>query len=506
MGVGEEMGTLEMQESGTRVRPFDEVGTSGLEMYSGFVQAAYDAELYWPAAGTIYSRIRRSDPEIGGIVRPAFTALSRGIKLEWQTPDEPSDDDKLATEYGMQVLEDMEGGPDLLVETIAGYVPFMGWGWWEEVWGVRNPGWRPPDPDDEWRSSYDDGLPAIRRLAWRDHASFEKWDADERTGRVRGFVQRDYPNDAVVIPRNKSLHLTFGDPVNPEGLSPLEAVWRLERLKAGFETVMGLGYEHAAGYAKFQTAAALSADDKAAIANAARAIMTPQKGNYIMLPGHVTADIMDGNFAAAGTLLEVVRYYGLLKLQVFAMQWAAVATTAGTGALAAHSDSSEMGLILYNAMWEGFAHQIDQQLGRRLFEHPQVKAAFPGMTRRPRLVALPVEKAIPLNLLSQFVAQIAPIVPMDDDDFIAIRRKSGFLPESLPENTRAEIRDTSEEGDEVEEEGVDEVDEVDEEEEVVAPEEGEEEDAGLMYRAVGELLSELRASIVGAPTGGADGH
>ena len=506
------MGILEMQESGARVRPFEEIGTSGLEMYSGFVQAAYDAELYWPHVGTIYNRIRRSDPEIGGIVRPAFAALSRGIKLEWQAPDEPSEDDKLAAEYGMQVLEDMEGGPDLLVETIASYVPFMGWGWWEEVWGVRNPGWRPPDAEDEWRSSYDDGLPAIRRLAWRDHASFEKWDADDRTGRVRGMVQTDYPNPSVTIPRSKSLHLTFGDPVNPEGLSPLEAVWRLERLKAGFETVMGLGYEHAAGYAKFQTAAALAPEDKAAIAQAARAIMTPQKGNYIMLPGHVTADIMDGNFAAAGTLLEVVRYYGLLKLQVFAMQWAAVATTAGTGALAAHSDSSEMSLILYNAMWEGFAHQIDQQLGRRLFEHPQVMAAFPGMTRRPRLVALPVEKAIPLNLLSQFVAQIAPIVPMDDDDFIAIRRKSGFLPDSLPEVTSDERRlpssdeMTSEEETAVEDE-VDGVDAEDDEEETAPPpDEGEEEDAGLMYRAVAGLLTELRGAIVGAPTGGADGH
>lgn len=494
---------MELQASGARGRPFDEIGTSGLEMFMGFVQAAYDTELFWPHVGTIYSRIRRSDPEIGGIVRPAFAALSRGIQLEWEAPDKPSDDDKAAAEYGMQVLEDMEGGPDTLIDTIANYVPFMGWGWWEEVWGVRNPGWRPPDADDEWRSSYDDGLPAIRRLAWRDHASFEKWDADDKTGRVRGMVQHDYPNPSVTIPRSKSLHLTFGDPVNPEGLSPLEAVWRLERLKAGFETVMGLGYEHAAGYAKFQTAAALSADDKAAIAQAARAIMTPQKGNYIMLPGHVTADIMDGNFAAAGTLLEVVRYYGLMKLQVFAMQWSAVATTAGTGALAAHSDSSEMSLMLYNAMWEGFAHQIDQQLGRRLFEHPQVKAAFPGMTRRPRLVALPVEKAIPLNLLSQFVAQIAPIVPMDDDDFIAIRRKSGFLPESLPEVeavvTEPEEETPAETGDEA----------GDEEPTAAAPppaaaedeEADEDEDAGLMYRAVAGLLAELRAATVGAPTG-----
>src|SRR5690606_19667698 len=141
------------------------------------------------------------------------------------------------------------------------YVPFMGWGWWEVVGGVRDPNWRPPDKEDDWRSQYDDGLPAIRRLAWRDHASFVQWDADERTGRVRGFVQHDYPNPEITIPLARSLHLTYGDPVNPEGLSPLEAVYRLERIKYGLEMIQGIGYEHAAGYAKFQATAALTDDD-----------------------------------------------------------------------------------------------------------------------------------------------------------------------------------------------------------------------------------------------------
>lgn len=478
-------------------RPFDEIGTIGLEMWSGFVQQAYETELYWPGAYRIYNRIRRSDPEIGGIVRPAFSMLARGVRLEWEAPDKPSGDDRRATEYGNSLLEDMEGGADLLIETIASYVPFMGWGWWEVVGGLRDPRWRPPDAEDEWRSSYDDGLPAVRRLAWRDHGSFERWDADDRTGRVRGMVQHDYPNPPVTLPRSRSLHLTFGDPVNPEGLSPLEAVYRLERLKYGLEVIQGIGFQHAAGYAKFQAAAGLSAEDKANIRDAARAIMTPQQGNYIRLPGHVSAEIVDSSFAAAPALLEAIRYYGLLKMQVFMMQWAAVATTAGTGALAAHADSSEMSLMYYNAMWEGFAQQIDAQLGRRVFEHPLVVAAFPGMTRRPRLVARPVEKAMPLNLLSQFVAQIAPVVPLDDDDMIAIRRKSGFLSESLPE-AEAEAEPEPEEA-------------------VVDGEAtlGEEGDGGaeMMYRAVGELVRELRGALeddpqerVGAQTEGGDGH
>lgn len=481
---------------GVKYPPYEEIGTRGLEVWSGFVQQAHDTELYWPYVYPLFNRIRRSDPEIGGIVRPAFTALARGVKLDWETPDKPSSDDKRAQEYAQTLFDDMEGGADLLIETIASYVPFMGWGVWEVVAGVRNPAWRPPDKDDEWRSSYDDGLPGIRRLAWRDHASFEQWQTDDRTGRVLGMVQHDYPNPPVVIPRNRSLHLTFGDPVSPEGLSPLEAVWRLERIKYGLEMVQGIGFEHAAGYAKFQATAALQPEDKTAINEAARAIMTAQQGNYIRLPGHVTADIMDSGFQAAPALLEAIRYYGLLKLQVFAMQWMAVATTSGAGTQAAHSDSSDMALTLYNAMWEGFAHQIDQQLGKRIFNHPMVAERFPGMTRRPRCIAVPVEKTIPLNLLSQFVSQIAPIVPMDDDDMIAIRRKSGFMPESLPEVTETPDDIIARKVDEklkekaAEDEGAEgEADEKD----IEDAKDG----ADMMYRAVGELLGELRESIVG---------
>ncbi len=468
----------------------DELGTLGLEMWSGFVQQAYEAELFWPGVYPIYNRIRRSDPEIGGIVRPSFAMLSRGVALDWETPDRPSDDDKGAQEYARSLFDDMEGGAATLVETVASYVPFMGWGWWEVVEGVRDPTWRPPG-DDEWRSGYADGLPAIRRLAWRDHSSFERWDADERSGRVRGMVQHDYPNPPVVLPRNRSLHLTFGDPVNPEGLSPLEAVWRLERIKYGLETIQGIGFQHSAGHAKFQASTAIQPEDRAYIREAARAILTAQQGNYLQLPGHVSAEIIDTPFQAAPALLEAIRYYGLLKLQVFVMQWASVATTAGTGAMAAHADSSEMAIMYFNAMWEGFAHQIDDQLGKRIFNHPQVMARFPGMTRRPKCVAVPVEKSIPLNLLSQFVAQIAAVMPLDDDDFITIRRRSGFLPESLPEVTSGERRVTSD-GEETADGG---------RLTAVVEEDGADMAAASMYRAVGELLTELRASV-GAQTDG----
>jgi len=83
-------------------------------MWAGFIQQAYEAELRWPSVYRIYNRIRRSDPEIGGIVRPAFAMLSRGVSLDWESPDAPSDDDKRAQEYARSLLGDMEGHRDIL--------------------------------------------------------------------------------------------------------------------------------------------------------------------------------------------------------------------------------------------------------------------------------------------------------------------------------------------------------------------------------------------------------
>ena len=62
-------------------------------------------------------------------VRPAFAMLSRGVSLDWESPDAPSDDDKRAHEYARSLLGDMEGGVDQLMETIASYVPVLGCGW-----------------------------------------------------------------------------------------------------------------------------------------------------------------------------------------------------------------------------------------------------------------------------------------------------------------------------------------------------------------------------------------
>ena len=408
-------------------RKWTEIGTSGLRATMGYVEEAYHRELYWPTVQPLYSRMRRSDPEIS-VVRNVYQALVRSIDVHFELGDEPSDDDKRAQEFGNQVLNDLDGGIDGWLATLISHVPFMGFGWWEVVLGVRDPKWKAPD-GDTWRSQYDDGGIGIRRLAWRDHASFYKWDMDDN-GKVLGFVQQDSPNPAITIPIERSLHVKYGDLNNPEGLSPLEAVWRLERIKYGLEIVQGIGFEHSAGYLDVTTTGQLTEADKAQVKRVARNIATAQEGNFAIWPEGVTGQLKDVNFSAAGSILEAIKYFGVLKLMVYNMQWAALSSTTGTGSFAAMTDSSQMFITIFNAMMEGMIAQADAQLGKKIFDLNG--GMFPGMTKRPKMVCTPIEKQVSLTELGSFMNAIQ-WMDLSEDDMKALRRKSGILSESIPD-------------------------------------------------------------------------
>jgi hypothetical protein len=283
-----EIQTVEFQSNGRG--KYSEVGTTGLDAWSGYIYEAYNADLYWPAVYTLYNRLRRSDPEIT-IIRHLYAAMAHEVQLQWEMPEEPTPQDERVNEYLETLLDDIEGGQRQFIGTLVNNVPFMGFGWWEAVPGLRKAGWR---GGDGWESEYDDGLVGFRKMAWRDHSSFESWDMSEETGKVMGLVQYDPPNDRITIPLDRSIHVKFGDIDNPEGLSPLEAVWRLERYKYGLEVVQGIGYEHAAGHLKIKAMEELDATAKATIQQASRAIMTAQEGNYFTeIEGKFSGELME---------------------------------------------------------------------------------------------------------------------------------------------------------------------------------------------------------------------
>lgn len=417
-----------------------EAGTSGLHENSGFVSEAYNQALYWPNVQPLYHRLRTSMPEIVSI-RQAFTAWARRVSPIVELPDKPSDDDKKFQDFILSDFDNMEGGFGGLIDTMVNHVPFNGWGWWEAVPSRRSKDWRPPGAGDEWRSEEDDGLLGLRRLAWRDASTFNGWDFTENK-RLRGMIQRDYPNPEVTLPLNQSLHITYGGNNSPEGNTPLQAVWRLERIKYGLEVIQGIGFEHAAGYldVKKMSAGDLSDQAKGLVKDAARAILTAQEGNYALWPNGIEGAVKDINFAAAGNILEAIKYYGILALSVYVMQWIALNTMTGTGSFASADNSTDMSVSVYNGMMDGFAQQYSDQIGRRLYVWNQ--SAFPGMTKRPKIKFSHIEKNMPLDTLGNFWSQIDGIIPLGEDDYKAFRERSGFLPKNLPEVEVAQPKET----------------------------------------------------------------
>ena len=404
---------------------FDEIGVSGLKQYSGFIEEAYHTDLRWPACQPLFSRMRRSDPEVS-IVRGIYTSLARRAQFYWELPDDPTPEEQAAAEFGESVLLDLEGGLSSWIETMLSNVPFFGCGMWEVLWGVRSSNWRAPNGDD-WRSQFNDGKFGIRRLAWRDTSSFDRWEFSDN-GKVTGMRQF-VPNtaDRILLPLNRCLHLTFGDTHNPEGLSPLEAIWRLERIKYGLEVIQGIGFEHSAGHLSVKAEEEITKESDAMIRKAARAVMMAQEGNYAAWPKGYTGEIIDSPFGAAAAILQTIQYWGVLKLTLFNMQWVALSATTGAGSYSAMSDSSSMFMVTFNSMLDGFAAQSDAQIGRRLYNYNDF-----GAIRRPILKARPIEKVISLTELASILTPIKNTMPLGDEDFKAIRSKTGFLPETLP--------------------------------------------------------------------------
>lgn len=412
---------------------FYQAGSGGIKEYSGFVQEAYETVLQWPQVYPLYNRIIRSSPEIAAM-KILLVAWARNLKFVVEMPDDPTPDDIKYKEFLESDFNNMEGGPAKLFEEMISAMLF-GWAWWDVQASVRNPDWMPPQEEgepDDWRSEADDDLFGIRRIDFRSQATFQRWEFTKKSKRMIGMWQQDFPNSAVMLHKDKSLHLTFGDPNNPEGATPLEADYRLERIKYAYETIMGIGSEHTAGYLKIQktTEGEISQPDQNSIEKTANDLMSAQEGNYGYFPYGLDGEIMDIPFQSGPMLLDTVRFYAIQMLQTFGMKFLASNVYTGTGALAAIEEEIDLSILTFNSIFAGFGAQYDQQVGKRLWKWN--KDFFPQATKRPKITISKLERPIALSELGSFLSSIDGKLPVGEDDYKAIRRRSGVLPESLP--------------------------------------------------------------------------
>jgi len=192
---------------------YDEIGDLGLNAYSGFIEKASQANLTYPACIPHFNRIFRQFPPVA-IIRTVLSMWTAEQEIVVTLPEskngrelaKPTDADKKAQDFYWSILDELEGGIDKWAVKANTTVPFYGWGYWEVVPGVRNQSWRPPN-DDPWRSSSNDGLIGIRRIAWRDYSSFYRWDLEDNTGRVLGLEQQKQLGGIVTIPIDRGLHI-----------------------------------------------------------------------------------------------------------------------------------------------------------------------------------------------------------------------------------------------------------------------------------------------------------
>ncbi len=409
-----------------------EIGNPGLEIYAGQVAQADHPDLYWPEVWPLYNQLLRR-----GVVvsqwRELTTAMIPGNTLYWESPlENPTDADLRFVDFLHTVWDDIPGGSQKLMETWANYI-LAGWVWFENV-PARRDGKKANGAD--WVSVHDDGLVGLRDVAFRHHGSFHKWAFDDNQ-HLEGFVQRDDSSSKweVMIPLDRSTHILLGDRTNPEGMSPLEAIWRPNSMYHNFGIIAGIGAERSAGYAKFQSDQALDAADKAAIQAAARALMAAQEGNYIVLPAHIAAEIIDVPFAAGGTVLEMITYLEHLMAKILGVQWASLSLTSDAGSNASMLTSAGMWLKQHNNRISGAAAQIGEQIAAQLRRYNM--AQFGSVKRLPVLKATPIEASVGLAELAQFVSTVWPLINPTPEDEAALRRASDWL----PERDMAEIMD-----------------------------------------------------------------
>lgn len=406
---------------------FVEAGNEGIKEWGGFITEAYNAQLFWPSVQPLYSKIMRSMPEIV-MTRDFYTSWARNITPIVELPDKPTDDDKAYQDFQESDFDNMEGGFGKFMETAVNKIPFYGFGLWDAQLGIRDPNWKVPVKYDDWQSEADDGLIGLRRLAWRDNSSFYGWEMLEPSKKVIGMKQQVWPNPVETLYFENSLHLTYMDSNNPEGYTPLEAVWRVYTMQYGYQVVHGIGSERGAGYLSIQktTEGDLSGKDETMIAETAKNLMSGQEGNYGYFPFGLDGKIMDVPFQSAGSILDMIKHLSIQTLSMYGMQFIALNTMTNTGAQASQVDSTDTGVFKFNSMIDGIAAQYDQQIGRRLYEIN--KHNFPNMTKRPKIKFSHIDRQIALTDLANFVSTLDGIIPFTDDDYKAIRARSSFLP------------------------------------------------------------------------------
>lgn len=216
---------------------FNELGSRGLQHYSGIVEEEWLSKLKGNNANRAYKEMRDNDPIVGAIIY-AIEMLAR--QVSWNAvPFDDSPEAEEKRQFLEECMEDMSTSWVDLISEILSMLPF-GWSYHETVYKLR----MGPNKDPSKNSKFNDGRIGWRKIPVRAQETLEVWDIAEDGG-VKGMWQVAPPTyERKYIPIERALLFrTSTKKNNPQGRSILRNSYRSWFFKKRIEEIEGIGVE-----------------------------------------------------------------------------------------------------------------------------------------------------------------------------------------------------------------------------------------------------------------------
>lgn len=222
-----------IEKKKNKIPVYGEIGSIGLERYSGYINEEFLTNLRMPNCLKIYKEMAFNDATTGGVLL-LIESMMRKLPYNVESGGDKRVDKKIA-EFITQCMDDMEHSwLDFIVEILSMFV--YGWSWHEIIYKKRMIE----------NSKYPDGRIGWAKLPIRSQNTWSSWVYDENDPDKLIGMQQLAPNTnkLVIIPYEKSL--LFRTKIyrnSPEGVSLLRTAYRAWYFKKRIEEIEGIGIE-----------------------------------------------------------------------------------------------------------------------------------------------------------------------------------------------------------------------------------------------------------------------
>lgn len=393
-------------ENGTgRGGVFGEVGTTGLNYTSGYINEEFLSELRTPSKRyRAFNEMRQNSP----VVAAALWAIELAIRsVEWRVD---GDEDDPRVQFIEECRADMSHSwEDHLSEALT-MLPF-GWSWFETVYKRR----RGPEADPA--SDYNDGRIGWRKFAFRSQDSLHEWQIDD-SGNIRAMVQSTWPDwQQRTVPIQKSvLYRTTREKNNPEGRSILRPAYVPYYYVKNLQAIEAIGAERdLAGLPMLKAVEGAMPDlsedseDFTRATNLLRRVRQDESAGVLVPPGFEFALIASPGGKSFNLDAIIARYERRISLAMLA-QFLMLGMDQ-VGAMSLSMDLSDFFEMAISTFADIIAETFSQFAVKRL-----LKLNGMDLTNAPKLAHGPVGTPA-LEQISQFFSQLgaAQFIKPDDD-------------------------------------------------------------------------------------------